>query len=257
MLIREFMNSLRIGSILGWQDVRQAYRRSALGPFWITLGMAIQILVMGLIFSMIFKIELEDYFPFLATSIVLWLFMSSTITDACVSLISSEGIIRQLNLPFDVYAVRMLWKNVLNMAHNIVILPFVFIVFSKPVGPVTLLFIPGFLLLLSNLMWMTTLLGIVSARFRDFIPMVNSLITVIYFVTPIMWMPSSLGSSSLAHLLLGLNPIYHLMQIVRLPLVGEAPTAENWLVSIGLLLVGGIFSRLFLRRAKNQLAYWV
>ena len=65
--------------VLGWQDVRQRYRRSALGPFWITIGMAVMIATIGIVFGQIFKTPLYDFFPFLAIGTILWSFMSTVI----------------------------------------------------------------------------------------------------------------------------------------------------------------------------------
>jgi lipopolysaccharide transport system permease protein len=41
--------------MLGWQDVRQRYRRSALGPFWLTISMGVMIGTIGVVFGQIFK----------------------------------------------------------------------------------------------------------------------------------------------------------------------------------------------------------
>jgi lipopolysaccharide transport system permease protein len=172
-------------------------------------------------------------------------------------MISSESIIRQLKLPVFIFPIRILWKNVLNFGHNLIIIPIVFIPFSTHIGPVMLLSILGFALLTLNLMWMVTILSIACARFRDLGPIVNSLVTIAYFLTPIMWQPSSLGNSSLAHLLLGLNPLYHLIQICRQPLVGMEPTLENWVGALLLLIVGGLLTKVVYKIFSPQIPFWI
>ena len=217
----------RLSWMPAWQDMRQAYRRSALGPFWLTVGMAVQILTMGLVFGLIFKTEVKEYLPFLASSIVIWGLISSSVTEGCLTFVSAEPIIRQLRVRYFEHVARVVIKNLLSSAHNFVILPLVFLFFWKLPGWEVFAFIPGLVLLVLNLTWCVWILGIVSARFRDLPPIISSVITIAFYVTPVMWFPSLIGNDGLAHFLLGLNPFYHWVQIVRLPLLGDLPTVEN------------------------------
>ena len=120
-----------LGIVLAWQDIRQAYRRSAVGPFWLTIGMAVQIVTIGLVFGQIFKSELTEYLPFLATSLIFWGFMSTSINEGCMTFISSEAMIKQLNLPHFQYVVRTVWRNLVSAGHNLVILPIVMLFFWR------------------------------------------------------------------------------------------------------------------------------
>lgn len=254
MFIRN--HDLRLALILGSQDIKQAYRRSAIGSFWITAGMSVQILSMGVVFGLIFKTETELYVPFLATSIIIWGFISGTITEACMAFINAEGIIKQVSLPYAVYVIRVIWKNVINLGHNILLLPIVFLIFSSEVNWAIILFIPGFLVLVINLGWIAFILAAWSARFRDMPPIITSLLTVAFYVTPVMWSPNLLPGGT-AHLLLGLNPFYHLIQIVRLPLLGQVPTMENWTLSCLLAIIGLVAARAISKKYASQIAYWV
>ncbi len=246
-----------IGIVLAWQDIRQAYRRSAIGPFWLTIGMAIQILTMGFVFGLIFKTDLGEYLPFLATSIIFWGLISTTITEGCSTFTSSEAMIKQLNLPHYQYVVRTVWRNLVSTCHNAVILPLVLLLFSKVPGLNVLAFIPGIALLILNLTWVIWLLGLITARFRDMQPIATSAMTIAFYVTPVMWYPSLIGDSELAHHLLGLNPFYHWLQLVRLPILDQLPTIENWGLSLLSATVGWAILLASNKRYKNMIAYWV
>lgn len=248
--------STRLALMLGWQDVRQAYRRSAIGPFWITGGMAVQIGAMGMVFAVIFKTPMQEYLPFLATSIIMWGYLAGVINEGCLSFIAAEGIIKQLQIPMFVHVFRSVWKQVTTLAHNLAILPFVFLVVWHGVNWAALLFIPGLILVTINLTWIAFLLAMLSARFRDIPQVVSSVMTILYFVSPVMWQPSLIPAGA-AHLLLGLNPMYHLLQIVRLPLLGKLPTLENWALCVTLAAVGWSGVYLAMRKFKTQIAYWV
>lgn len=241
---------------MGWQDVRQAYRRSAIGPFWITGGMAVQIGAMGMVFALIFKTPMQEYLPFLATSIILWGYLAGVINDGCLSFINAESIIKQLRIPMYVHVVRTVWKQLATLAHNFAILPFVFLVVWKGVSWSAFAFLPGLLLLTINVAWIAFLLAMLSARFRDIPQVVTSVMTILYFVSPVMWQPSLIPPEA-AHILLGFNPMYHLLQIVRLPILGQLPTLENWLLSLGFALAGWLAVYFAMRKFKTQIAYWV
>lgn len=243
--------------MLGWQDVRQAYRRSSFGPFWITAGMTIQILTMAFVFGMIFKTSMQEFLPFIASSIIFWSLISSTLSEGCMSFISGEAIIKQLNIPLMTHVIRVIWRNLVNFAHNVVILPLAFLVVLHGVNWNALLAIPGILLLIANLGWMALVLALVSARFRDMPPIVSSLLMIALYLTPVMWYPSLIGNNQLAHFLLGLNPFYHLLQIVRSPLLGLTPTVENWGISLGLAVLGWATATFVFLKFRNSIAYWV
>lgn len=246
-----------VGFMLGWQDVRQAYRRSAIGPFWLTIGMAVQIITMGLVFSLIFKTEVNEYLPFLATSLIFWGLISNSVNEGCLTFISSEAMIKQLNLPHFEYVTRTLWRNIVTAGHNFAILPIVLLVFWTFPGWTILAVIPGLAILILNLGWMVWLLGMLSARYRDIPPIVSSLMTVAFYVTPVMWYPELIGNNALAHLLLGLNPFYHLLQIFRLPILGEWPTIENWALALLSGLIGWAVTLLAYKKHRTKIAYWV
>jgi lipopolysaccharide transport system permease protein len=242
--------------MLGWQDVRQRYRRSALGPFWLTISMGIMIGSMGVVFSQLFNSPMTEFFPFLSVGMILWAFVAQILTEGCTGFISAEGIIKQMPIPLFVHIARMIWRNLIILAHNLIIFPIVLIAVGKPVGWIALLSIPGLILLLLNLTWAALVLGILCARYRDLPQIVTSLLQVIYFVTPIMWMPSLLTARSATYLL-DYNPFYHMLEVARAPLLGQAPTEMNWIVSLAIALVGWLATLAMYGRYKRRIAYWL
>ncbi|MBA2653384.1 MAG: ABC transporter permease [Tatlockia sp.] len=242
--------------ILGWQDIRQRYRRSALGPFWLTISMGIMIGTIGVVFGQIFNSSLREFLPFLSIGIILWSFISAIITEGCLGFIAAEGIIKQLPLPLFVHILRMIWRNLLILGHNIVIFPLVLLVVGKPLHWVALLAIPGFFLALINLTWVALLLATICTRYRDFSQIITSMLQIIFYLTPIMWMPSLMPLRKHFYFL-DLNPVYHLIETVRAPLLGQAPSLANWMVSIILALVGWCITLEIYSRYKRRIAYWL
>lgn len=247
---------LYLALMLGWQDIRQRYRRSKLGPFWLTISMGVMIGMIGIVFGQVLSTPMQEYFPFLATGIILWTCFSTAVMEGSTSFIDAQGMIRQLDLPLSLYPIRVLWRNVVICAHNVIILPLVFIVVGRGITWDILWLIPGFIIFFWNMLWVSLLLGTFCTRFRDMPQIVNSLIQVFFYVTPIIWMPNVLNTRS-ASLLVEPNPIYHILQIVRSPILGQAPTTLNWLVSLGVALLGSLFALWFFGKYKKRIAYWL
>ena len=243
-------------TLLAWQDIRQRYRRSALGPFWLTLSMSVMIGAIGLVFSQVFKSPAQDFLPFIAIGIILWTFISNIIIEGCTGFIVAENIIKQLPIPLFVHILRMVWRNILILGHNIVIFPIVLLIVGKPLGLVALLSIPGFILATINLTWVALILATICTRYRDMPQMVASLIQVMFYLTPIIWMPKTV-SAHVSGYLLDLNPVFHLVEIMRAPLLGAMPTATNWLVSIAMAMVGSLLALAFYGNYRRRIPYWL
>ena len=109
--------NLSLAYILGLQDVKQRYKRSALGPLWLTLSMSVTISAMGFVFGRIFNTPLHDFFPYLAAGIILWGFISVVLSEGCSVFVDSESIIKQIPLPYFTFILRLIWRNLLIFFH--------------------------------------------------------------------------------------------------------------------------------------------
>lgn len=248
--------NIGLAGTLGWQDVKQRYRRSKLGPFWLTISMGVLIGALGLVFGTILDTPISDFLPFLAIGLILWAYVSTVITEGCFSFISADAIIKQLPISLFVHVMRVVWRNLVILAHNAVIIPLLFLVFLKPLSFTALLALPGLLLTTLTLSWIALLAGILCARYRDLSQIVASVLQIAFYVTPIIWLPSMLSGRK-SFFLLDLNPFYHLIEVVRSPLLGVAPTTTNWIVSLTIVLLGWVLTLLVFKRYRNRVSYWL
>lgn len=244
----------RVWMVMGWDDIRQRYRRSVLGPFWITLSMGVFILLLGLIYSRLFNSSLRDYLPFLTVGYIVWGFISVTTNEACNLFHESSLIIKQIKLPYSIYPMRVIWRNFIVFLHTAAIYIPVAIFLRVAPTSATLLAIPGLFLLLANQFWITMVIGILATRYRDIVQIVATAIQLLMFATPIMWVTRPGGN---LQFVADVNPIYHLIEIVRAPLLGTAPQPLSWLVAAGMAIVGwGLASALLVRTAR-RIVYWL
>ncbi len=165
--------------------MRQRYRRSSLGPFWLTMSTGMTIGTIALVFGQIFKSAASEFVPFLAIGIIVWNLIAAVVTDACSGFISAESIIRQLPIPLFVHVLRVIWRILLILAQNLVILPLVLLAVGKTVQWQALLALPGLALAVLNLTWAALILSILCARYRDLPQIVASAVQVVFYLTPI------------------------------------------------------------------------
>ena len=244
----------RLWGTLGWNDILQRYRRSLLGPLWLTASMAIMVVSLGLIYSKIFKTEIGDFMPFLCVGLLLWNYIAAVLSESGTLFTGAESYIKQIRLPYSVYVLRFMWSKIIIFAHNFAIYFGVLIYFQIWPGSVALYAVPGFLLVTLNGALASMYLGMMSARFRDIPQIIGSVIQIVFFVTPIMWKPELLGQHSE---LIIFNPFYHLVEIVRAPLLGHMASPLNY-AAVGLITaVNGLMAAVFFVRFRARISYWV
>ncbi|MBK1662411.1 ABC transporter permease [Paracraurococcus ruber] len=244
----------RLPMALARLDIRNRYRGSVLGPFWLTLSTAVMVVGLGLLYSSLFKLPLAEYLPFIAVSLIVWNMISLIVTDACTALTSSEGIIRQLPLPFTVHVLRGVFRNLIITAHSLPLVALIFLVTGTMPGWEALELIPGLLLLAINAFFVTLFLGMVCARFRDIAPIIGSVMQLAFFMSPVLWKPELLGSAAVW---LPLNPFYTLMETVRGPLVEGGVPALVWLSALVYTAACGAVALAFFVRFRGRIAFWV
>ncbi|WP_114949011.1 ABC transporter permease [Microvirga calopogonii] len=240
---------------LGWHDVKQRYRRSTLGPFWITLATLIMVSGMTLVYAGLFRQELKTFLPLVASGLVIWGFISGCISEGVNVFISASSTIKQLPAPLTVHIFRLVWTQFIYFLHNTVIIVLVIVVTGISVTPSTLLAIPALLLLIVNMTWMCLLLGSLGARFRDVPLIVQSFMAALFMITPVMWQPSFLPPER--QWVAFLNPFTYLVEIVRVPLLGTAPSLSMWLITTAMAIGGGVCAAILYGRSRTQIAFWV
>ncbi len=246
----------RLAVTLAWIDIRLRYRGSLLGPFWLTLSTALMVGSMGAIYATLFHMTLRTYLPFLALSLVLWNFISVLIGEACMTFTAAEATIRAQRLPYALHALRVVLRNLFVLAHNVVVIAAVYLIFRTWPGATGLLVLPGLLLWAIDALAIALLLGGLCARFRDIPPIVGSLMQMAFFVTPVIWQPRLLGKANLLWLL-PFNPFYSLLEVVRGPLLGTAPSEALWLSAVLFTLLLVVLAFWLFTRARARIAFWL
>ncbi|HEY9216132.1 MAG TPA: ABC transporter permease [Ancylobacter sp.] len=239
---------------LGWNDILQRYRRSLLGPFWLTASMAVMVVALGVLYAELFKTRIDDLLPYLCVGLLVWNLLSSFLTEGGTLFTGSESYIKQIRLPYSVYVYRSTWAKLIVFFHNFIIYFGVLIYFEIWPGATALLAIPGLALVVINGAMASLSIGIISARFRDVPQVIASVVQIVFFVTPIFWKPALISTRPY---IADLNPFFHLIEIVRSPLLGSMPSEKSYLAVLLITLVNLAITSFFFTRFRSRIAYWV
>jgi len=254
--VRAALQHHHIITTLGWQDVATRYRRSRVGAFWLTINILVMIATLGFVFGTLFRQPMAEMLPYLAIGLIIWGFLTTLVNEGCTSFITAQETILQVRMPLFTHVMRVLWRNTIILGHNLLILPPLFLLFMKPLTPLALWALPGFMLLILNAAWIMLALAVACARFRDLTQIAQNGVQVMFYVTPIIWsaalLPAHAGTA-----LLDFNPFYHLINIVRAPLLGEAPSTLNWTVAALMALIGWVVALAFFGRYHKRIPYWL
>ncbi len=278
--IRQAIAQRELWGHLGWQDIKQRYRRSVIGPLWITISMAVTAGALGALYSQLFGQPIATFMPYVTVGFMIWYFISACVTEGTETFISNEGLIRFLPAPLMIYVFRTVWRQSLFFAHNLAVYVVVLAIFFtqldepyqmiRPQGVLhpglswtALLAIPAFVMIVVNGLWVTLLFGIVATRFRDIPPVVQSFMQLFFTMTPIIWTPDLLAGGApgsgkaVVEQIARLNPFYHFIEIFRAPLVGQVQSWTHWLVVGVVTVVGWTLALVALRNYRSRVSYWV
>nr|WP_194305807.1 ABC transporter permease [Dietzia sp. DQ11-38-2] len=259
--LRQGLGQRELWLSLGWQDIKQRYRRSTLGPLWITIATGVMATALGLLYSILFQIPLAEFLPHVTVGLILWGFISGCIKEGSEVFISNEGLIKQLPSALSVHVYRLVWRQFLFLCHNLVIWVVLMLIYPRPLGWDLLLAVLGLAVLMVNGVWVAMLFGILATRFRDIAPLLDSLVQLLFYMTPIVWTTQTLyeqgGEIADRARIAELNPLYHYLEIVRAPMIGQPVAAYHWWIVLACTAVGLILAFVALRRFRSRVPYWV
>lgn len=240
--------------MLALRDIRARYRRSTLGPFWITASMTATVFGMSFVFAALMNRDYQDYVPYLAVGMAVWSLLTGMIGEGSTALINAAHVVKNTTGPLSAHVFRQQFQHLIFYAHNILPGFALILLVGHASLAGTLLSICGLALTFFAASWMGLLVAVISARFRDVPQIVVNVVQVLFFLTPIIWNPADLGRN---RFVLDLNPFYYLVTIVRDPLRGVLPPGHAWLVVAAIGIIGWIVTALVYERVHDRLTKWL
>lgn len=235
-------------------DIRSKYRRTAIGPWWITISSAVFALGMGLVSGSFLGLNLSTYLPYFIVSMTIWNFIASSLNEATQTLISAGGLIKASNLPISFHVMRMVHRNFIIFLHNLVVIPLVWLILPWPIGWSIIWSVLGFLCVYVFITACSLTIAIVCTRYRDIPPLVTASVQFAFFVSPIIWMPDQLRGG---HPIILLNPISHLLTICRDPLLSRPVSFTTWTVAVATAIASAAVAAAIYIRYRHRVVFWV
>ena len=256
--VGDLIESARLAPLwlaLGWHDIKQRYRRSVVGPFWIAISTLLFLAIMSFLYAALFKQPYSVFLPMATAGLVTWSFISACLTEGARVFIDQSTAIKQLPLPLPVHVFRLLWLQFVIMLHNAVVIVLIGFLTGQAPDHSIVLILPAMALLLINLGWMALFLGVVSARYRDVPIIVGALMPIMFLATPIFWTRDLLSGDR--SWIVEYNPIANMIEVVRGPVLGTAPPSTAWLACILTAVVGWTVTIAIYGRCRYRIASWV
>ncbi|HET7848492.1 MAG TPA: ABC transporter permease [Pseudolabrys sp.] len=253
--LRRLGRFLRKSFYWAWLDTVCQYRRSRIGPFWETINVAVMIAGLTVVSSAVFGGNIRAHMGYIGAGVIAWSAISALITEGPGTFVRHHALIASTNIDVEVYVGRTVFKILITFAHHLIIYAIGAALLIVPVGWASLLALPGIVLIFINGYWLATVLAFVCARFRDVELIVRNLLQLAFFVTPVFWDYTQVAADR--RFIVDDNVLFHFLQIVRAPLLGEIPTAQNYAVVAAITVIGSALAFVVRRRMRRELAYFV
>jgi len=246
--------SVRIWWPIAVDDVISRYRRTTLGPAWLILAQVAWIAGIYLLHSRVLGGQSEDYLSYLAAGLAVWSLLNGITSDSPVALIRAKGYIDSYPLPIAVHLIRSIAGSFVTFAHLLVVFFGVMLVQRHMPSITMLAAIPGLMIIAVYGLGVELFLASLGARFRDVGPAVGSAMNLLFILTPIFWVPTPEQAASP---LLRFNPFFHLLEVVRAPLMGSWSTPEHWILAIASALTALVVGSAVYVRMRATIVYWL
>lgn len=242
---------------LFWQltlrEIKARYKQSILGYAWAILVPLINLLVLSIVFSNLFKIPTGDipYPIFLFVALVPWTFFTNSISAATGSILSNSPLITKIKLPREVLPISAISSKMIDLLLTTVVLFVFLLIYGIKLQP-SLLFIP--LIFFTQLMLLVGISFILSATnvfFRDVENVLGIFLTIWMYLTPVIYSPQLIPEN--LKIFFFLNPMTGIINAYRDTILYGNPIqwihfSYSFIISLSILILGYIY---FKKRSKN------
>jgi ABC-type polysaccharide/polyol phosphate export permease len=254
--VAEGLRRWRSWTYLAVEQVKNQYRRTVIGPWWLTLQTAAYVLGLAILFGAIFHQPLDEFVPYVGAGFIGFSLLAGLTRQAADVFVTDASTLTSTRQPLSVLVFRAVTVEMLQFGHNLLIVVVFLATGLVPVSPALALVVPAIVVIVVNGVAAGLWLGPAAARYRDVGPFITSILQVMMFFTPVFWQVDEIHPDS-RNALVGWNPFAYLLTVFRDPLLGEMPSAHIWagvaaITAVNVLLAFWVFAR-----TRSQLPYWV
>ena len=236
-------------------DTVQSYRRTMLGPVWITLSLIVFTAAMTLVYGALFAVPTREYAAYLLCGMIVWLWVSALLTEVGNTFINSSQLLKSSTIDKSIFVWAAVHKQAIILAHHFVIYAALVALQVIQLSVYTLLAVPALVILYLLSIPVTAMAVILFCRYRDLPRLVGSSIVVVMMITPIFWQANMI--TGWKTVIVHFNPVYHLVEFVRAPLLGQLPAPSSVWVVMGMTAGFWILGSALYRRYEKYVVFWL
>ena len=254
---QDWMRALHLAPLwtsLALEDLHDRYRRTVFGLLWIVLSFALFVLVKVLVFGQLTTASTSEFGIFVTLGFGLWTYINAMVMDACTAYMHARPWILGTATPYPVFLLQAVYRNLLIFAMVLLVMAVAMFWKQSPWDWQALAVLPGLLVFPLTSLWLASILAPFCARWRDLHHAVQTGLRLIFFATPILWMPAASGKLAL---IARINPLSHFVAIVRDPLMYNHIPLDSWKVVLAINAVGVPAGVLAYVRTRHHVAHWV
>lgn len=225
-------------------DLIARYRRSKLGMLWIIISPLLLTLIISLVFGTVFHQPMKEYAPYIMVGMITWDIISVCFVANGITFISAESYIRQFDHPVSMYTFKSTVVSMVNFTIALIGL-LIWSIFINPLNMILgIVTLPLTMALLFLLGWsLTTISSFLNTKFRDYPQMMALVMQTLWYMSPVFFQESMFDGNPILRTWFGLNPITHLLYLLRKPfLYGQIPSAADYGFTLLLVLICGVIA---------------
>lgn len=259
---RQRRHRLRKSFHIAWQlarlDIFRRYTATLLGVVWAVLSPLLMACVIGVVFSQFFGASARDFLPHLFISLTLWNFFVACLDGGAIAFIAAEGYIKQIpGVSLYAYPLRMALAASFTLLVTFGVVAIIVEILRGSVGVAWLLVAPGLVAWVLFGLLVACLAGLLNTAIRDVQYIQSVLVQALFYATPVIYPEKLLVDRGLPWALT-LNPLHHLIAIIRIPMMhNEVPPLPHYVAVALSLAVLGVLTRYAVRNAARRVVFWL
>ena len=213
------------------RDIKIKYRRSVLGVLWTLLNPLCMMIVLSVVFSNLFKFDIENFPVYLLSGQLIFNFYSESTTNSMSAILSNGPLIKKIYVPKYLFVLSRVFSSTINLLASFTAMVCVMLAmrvelhYTVLLAPIPLMFIVLFSL------GVGLILSAITVKFRDIMHLYSVFVTALMYLTPVIY-PMSILPDWLSPIVM-INPITNILQMFRsvmlynsLPTLGSLVTAS-------------------------------
>ena len=239
---------------LARSDISERYHRSKLGVFWASLSILIFVGAVSPIYAHLFGVDVKSYALHFMLGLMVWNFLFTIVMESTDAFIVSKDLLSSFGMGYTSLIARAVTRNLVVLGYQLMAFLVVTILLGNYPTISWLVAIPGLLVVVIVGFFLGLLISIIAARFRDFTELINNLLRLVFFATPVMWFPNLKPE---LQWIVHWNPWYYMIEWIRAPLT-SSPLPELILVATTIIFVTTMLvSLLVLIKVRSRIAFWL